>query len=84
MATMKTPTFPTKAPMMKTELVCQCGQRLEVSVQSCGWVLSLEAVALANRWVINPERIISGEWSDYMPATCPKCYQRPKCQCRDC
>jgi hypothetical protein len=70
--------------MMKTNLVCPCGARLAVSVQKRGWLLSVIAIALASHWVVNPARIVSGEWSNEMPATCPKCWHKPKCQCRDC
>lgn len=72
-----------KTKKMKTELVCPCGRTLEVMVQKNGWFLSLEAVALANRWKL--ESAFEVKLVDKIPAYCPDCHDTYRqCQCRDC
>jgi hypothetical protein len=67
---------------MTTELVCRCGNRLKVSIQKNGWLLSLLAVSLANRWRLDHLEDI--KWEEEIPGHCPKCHAAPGCQCRDC
>lgn len=68
---MKTMTHP-KTAKMTTELVCPCGKRLEVSVESNGWFDALSAVALANRWKL--EDNFDFRISEQTPAYCPYCH----------
>lgn len=76
MATTKIPTSQTKSPRMRkerrTELVCVCGKRLDVWVPNEGWLPSLIAVALANRWKI--EQHWEVEWRNEIDAYCPNCH----------
>lgn len=71
---------------MTTELVCPCGNRLTVSVDKKGWLTSLWAVGLANRWIVELSKIVESGWQDHFEAQCPKCLdEKPsQCQCRDC
>jgi len=81
MATTKTPTSPTRRRrMMRTELCCPCGKKLEVSVRKNGWYLSLEAVALANKWQLSDIEGFGGMAARF-PALCPECHHHN--QCRD-
>lgn len=58
---------------MKTELVCPCGRRLEVSVRKRGWLMSLIAVALASRWKVCEH--YEAKWGKTIDAYCPDCHQ---------
>jgi hypothetical protein len=68
---------------MMTELVCCCGNRLKVSVKKDGWIVSLWATGLANRWLVELDKLVDHGWAKEFAARCPKCRVKP-CQCRDC
>lgn len=55
-----------------TDLVCVCGKTLTVMVPDKGWLISLIATALANRWKIEQSYEVS--WSDRIDAYCPNCH----------
>ena len=68
---------------MMTELVCPCGNRLEVSINKNGWFLSLQAVALANRWLLSDSDHGDLRAGCTFPARCPNCHDQPEVQRRD-
>lgn len=68
-------TRPIHQTTMKTELVCPCGKRLEVSVRKNGWWTSLIVVAAASLW--NIDRYADIAWGKEIPAFCPHCRIKP-------
>ena len=64
----------TKSRTMMTNLVCHCGKRLEVSVRKDGWMLSLQAVALGNRWHL--DHWLDLVWAKEIAALCPGCWEK--------
>lgn len=54
-----------------TDLVCDCGRRLSISVDKKGWLVSMWAVALANRW--NLKSYEQAALNPEFPAICPQC-----------
>lgn len=68
----KTGECPTSGKTRTTDLLCVCGKKLTVTVPKAGWLVSLIATALANRWKV--EQSYEVQWSNPIDAYCPNCH----------